>query len=591
LNKGFAEQTKGLLSRSVKWFRRTQLRLYWSLAFVWNLIIWLTLALLAGRAAAKDISAIPYAVLGSAALAFYMSWLVLGSLGHWDKRWRQAIEVGRAPQWTSWLRLFYVVLPYYFFGWVPEKLLQNYFYRYLLKEEASALTREETRTLKERVASELKAAAQEVLISIWKEDLPLSLRSKVIFNVTQSLVNVGLAKEANIAAEEALKVIARIKEEREELRLETLLYAFQTLTIIRGVEEALITAQNIQSRTGVFWEDEQKGQILRSISLSLIKHAKDFERAIQVAQQIKHDKVRGYALGDICEALAEAGQVKRALELAQQISDSDALSHRAYIMEEISGIACEVGRIQEGLEIARMIGMEFPAFRLGALLHIAGVLAKAGRTDEAKALVSEALEIPYNDRSIVLLNAARVLAQMNEIEEALTMAKMIERRRRYTDALKGIAWTVASKGDFKKALDIAYQIDSEPELSQALSSISEVLAEAGHTDRARDIAEKISDDDERIKALSVIAEAFAKLGNIDQTLNIVKSFIGTEYQYRRLTPINTLVTTLAKQGRIDEALKIIYTHFDPYLGVIALAEMYSALSKKNGTLESHNQKE
>jgi len=46
-----------------------------------------------------------------------------------DDRWRQAIADDRLPWWIGLIRLFFIVLPYYFYGWVPQKVCEWCFRR------------------------------------------------------------------------------------------------------------------------------------------------------------------------------------------------------------------------------------------------------------------------------------------------------------------------------------------------------------------------------------------------------------------------------------------------------------------------------
>lgn len=443
--------------------------------------------------------------------------------------------------------------------------------------------RELPRDVAQRVVDEIKMTSRKALKDVWKIKNALGvfdvyLCSKCIYEISKSLVKVGLVEEIEVAIQEAFKVIPRFKEGEPDSLLEPLQFVCRTLLVTGRSEEALRVARDVRSVAGVTDED---GILVRVLSRDL-GEAGEFEKALNITEEISGKKQYPYALSDICKALARAGQINRALEVAEGIADEPPLSDRAFTLGEVCEILCEVGQGEAALSIARAISKESPSFRQSALFNVAEDFAKRGQIDDARATAKEALDITYKDQSWSLYRASEVLAQAGEIEEALETARKIDKRKWYSYALRAVCRALAESGQVEEALNIARGLDDKAERSEALSLISQALAEAGRISEAQEIAYKISDDDKRSEALASVSRSLARGGKVNEALKIVQK-LPEEYAYRGIDTFDTLVKTLTQTGRIDEAMGIARM-YDSTLRVGALAEIYCLIrTSKEGT--------
>jgi serine protease Do len=186
-----------------------------------------------------------------------------------------------------------------------------------------------------------------------------------------------------------------------------------------------------------------------------------YQEALQFAQKIEDGWGRSWALGEIAEAVAEAGQFDRALQIAQKIKDE--LDHSSVLV----GVLAKAGQFDRALQIAQKI--EDESARSWALSDIAIVLAKAGQFDRA-----------------------------------LQIAQKIEDGSVRSWALVGV---LAKAGQFDRALQIAQETENELDHSLALKYIAAAMAEAGQLDRALEVAETIDHPIVRLQALAAIVAA------------------------------------------------------------------------------------
>jgi serine/threonine-protein kinase len=202
-----------------------------------------------------------------------------------------------------------------------------------------------------------------------------------------------------------------------------------------------------------------------------------YQEALQIAQKIEGEFVRSSTLRDIAEAMAKAGQVNRALQIAQKIEydRSSALRDIAKAMVE-AGQADQANQaFQLAFQIAQKIGDASDRFK--ALRDIAEAMAKAGQTEQA----NQAFQLAFQ--------AAQ------KIGDAWGRSK----------ALSDIAKAMAGAGQVDRVLQIAQKIEYDRSLE--LRNIAEAMAEAGQLDRALEVAETIDDPIARLQALAAIVAA------------------------------------------------------------------------------------
>jgi hypothetical protein len=111
------------ISSVAQWFQGNSVRTYLAFVFIWCFSLGLIMSAFGGAGGAETtiVKTVTYATsLGIGGL-LYMFMLSVGFIARLDEKWRQAIAEDRLPWWIALIRLFIVVLPYYFCGWVPQK--------------------------------------------------------------------------------------------------------------------------------------------------------------------------------------------------------------------------------------------------------------------------------------------------------------------------------------------------------------------------------------------------------------------------------------------------------------------------------------
>jgi serine protease Do len=319
-------------------------------------------------------------------------------------------------------------------------------------------------------------------------------------------------------------------EERFEQAYQEALQAIQEIE-----QEALRTAQGQRIEDALFnpFFRFLHFSALMSVAESLAE-AGQFDRALQVAQQIGDAWNRSFALKDIAEAMVKAGQTgwaneafQLALQAAQKIEDA---SDRSQALREIAEAIAKAGQFDLALQIAQKI--EDALVRSLALKDIAEAMAEVGQTKRANQVFQFALQAAQkigdaSARSFALSVIAEAMAKAGQMEEAdqtfrlaFQIAQKIKDPLARSFALKDIAEAIAKAGQFDLALQIAQKIEDAWSRSQALAEIVAALAKAGQLDRALRIGQKIEDAQARSWALSRIAVAMAKAGQLDRAVEV-----------------------------------------------------------------------
>ena len=403
--------------------------------------------------------------------------------------------------------------------------------------------------------------------------------SRLIFDITQSLLRIGFLQEARIAGDEARKVVPRIREQYEDYGLDPLFDVFRTFVVLGRIEDALTLAQEISSVYEIPLTDEKKNLPLRLVSKSLAEDIGDFGRATQVVQQIADPQVKEYALGDICEALARAGHFSEAVEVAQEISDNSTGCFRSFFLIQICEELCERKQYRQATSVCEAMNMDALSFRCSALLRIAEGLAKEQQIDEMRMILKEAMGIPNKDKDWSLSRASEVLAQAGEFDESLETAKRISERHYYHTALSAISEALAARGQIDRALEIAHECEGVE--SEALCGISQALAKTGRFEESKTIALKIADANKRSDALAYLGTVLAGEAKAVQVFQVAMK-IPDEYGYKRHDTFDVLTKTLASRGRVDEAIQT-SLGWDSVNRVLMLAHIYWAIQHRESS--------
>jgi tetratricopeptide (TPR) repeat protein len=242
----------------------------------------------------------------------------------------------------------------------------------------------------------------------------------------------------------------------------------------------------------------------------------EVDRAIAIAWNIRVKDARARALAGLATGLARAGRLGEALPIAREIGDERV---RAVVLAEL-------GQVREALTVARAIGNE----RLLARAHIladltpylmdadrlaeALALARGIRDDEARARaraeIGRMQDTPARARGITD-EAARIPADVAQVDEELARAREIKDERDRSLALAPLALRLAEVGRLDEALAVTPEIGDDLLAASVLAGLIRRLAASGRVDHALALAREIRYEMHRTGALRDLAPRLAAL--------------------------------------------------------------------------------
>ncbi|MEV0034055.1 hypothetical protein [Nocardia sp. NPDC050793] len=223
------------------------------------------------------------------------------------------------------------------------------------------------------------------------------------------------------------------------------------------------------------------------------------------------------------------GQVNRAEAIARSIPDRYV---QASALVSLVEIVARAGDLNRALAIADSL-TGLPAWEASVLASVAGAAGRAGGLDRAATLIARAETIA--DSITDHYEQARALASVAEaavaagdhdraatlIARAETIARSITDRYGQASALVSLVEAVARAGDLNRAEDVADSITDPERQARALVLLVEAVANAGDLNRAAAIADFITDRYWHAKGLASAAGAVARAGDLDRAAALI----------------------------------------------------------------------
>jgi tetratricopeptide (TPR) repeat protein len=176
----------------------------------------------------------------------------------------------------------------------------------------------------------------------------------------------------------------------------------------------------------------------------------------------------------------------------------------------------ETGDFNKALETTGMI--EDQSYKVSALTKITGRLIEAEQNEQAKEILSQALETAKEIKTEQFRGLALeeiIVIQAGDFNNVLEVAKTIKSDY----SLRSIVIKLAEVGDFNKALEATDMIEDQLYKVSALSKIAVKLAEAGHNEKAKEILSQalelirtLNYRRDQASALSEVAGKFFEIG-------------------------------------------------------------------------------
>ncbi len=358
----------------------------------------------------------------------------------------------------------------------------------------------------------------------------------------------------------------------------------------------------------------------------------DFDRAVEVADTINDPYTQERTIADIAVKSAAAGHEDGALELVDSLEDfshqTTALSQLAVAhaaagefdravelasgMEDNSSTLAEIaaqcataGDFERALDITETL--DLPLYRALALARIADAFLKAGRTDEATELLTQArdetLEIDTDDeRASTRAEIALRLAEAGQAEQAAEVftqaiedAELAQDPYRET-TLAQIAVSHARLKQYDMAVAVTEKINDVYVAADTLANLATIeRAEEGREADAlqllNDAYELLKEDEpevqkeevQRWRALATVAVRYAEFGEHAQALKATESIGSDNDKSRALVEI---ALRSAEAGDADAALRTARAIDDDNYRVNALLQLSRALISTDATSEA-----
>ena len=319
-------------------------------------------------------------------------------------------------------------------------------------------------------------------------------------------------------------------------------------------------------------------------------------RAEALASSITDPDVQARALATVAKALAEAGDLDQARQVAQRAEatarSSTYPARQARTLAAVAKALAAAGDL--GRAEAAVRGIADPDVQARALVDVAEALGGAGDLDQARQVAqrAEAIARSISDshrqaQAQVLAAATEALAGAGDLGSAEATARSITDPDTQAQALAAVAKALAGAGDLGRAEATARSITDLDTQAQALADVA--LGGAGDLDQARQVAQRaeatarsITDPDTQAQALADVAEMLAGAGDLDQARQVAQRAEAIARSitdpYAQAEALAAAAKALARAGDLGRAEATARSINHPYAQTQALAAVAEALA-------------
>ncbi|OWA22522.1 hypothetical protein B9W64_00005 [Streptomyces sp. CS159] len=351
-----------------------------------------------------------------------------------------------------------------------------------------------------------------------------------------------------------------------------------------------------------------------------------WREALSTAAAIREPSLRAAARASAAETLAKAGQLEvaeqaagAAMDEARQLGTADKASP---VLRDVVGFLVEAGAIDQADQMAHQIP-DFLA-RLAALTRVALGWASAGRTEDAARTARETAEMAWAYDAIDALSmgcrlgakAARTLAQVGLLDEALAMLDGTPVTGRAVNALIDIVTELIEQGDQERAITVARSFATAKQRGIVLGAVAyrltsvgddvgetpialareattqtrsnahsgllkwlvraiEKMALTSNLKAALDVASAIPNPRGRDHALAAVARGAVHQGSLDEATNLARSITEPD---ARDSALKVTGEAWARRGCAAESFALAQLISDTILRAEALAQISIRLS-------------
>jgi len=345
-----------------------------------------------------------------------------------------------------------------------------------------------------------------------------------LLEIAVAQAEVGLMEEALVTAEEAL---AFWQKERQSARWIALRMIAKILAKQGQVENAELVVKAVKNA----WEKAQALKELAFAYMSLGQKEKAevaLRQIVGLAEAMIGDGACPYDRGEFFGAIFSQA-LKTGWHEATDIVLSEFASVHLSLFDEFKGIASKIaaeeGQLGKALEIAQSI--TDPDERAWALIAVARAFMKAGEKEQARQIVEEVwLSEQVREVASFRCEVVKLLAQLGEWETVMQRLESISDYF-WLSAVKFLAKEAARQGNVALAAQIASKLQQTDLKAEIWTDLVEVFAETGNEAEARKAFEKAKklamESDERDEKLTYLASAVAELGWIEEARGLIEA--------------------------------------------------------------------
>ncbi|WP_179228491.1 hypothetical protein [Leptolyngbya ohadii] len=284
----------------------------------------------------------------------------------------------------------------------------------------------------------------------------------------------------------------------------------RNLSIRRAIAVALVHQNQIALALEIS-RDSSDPDTLR-ISIFETVYPQSPSRAFDIAQMIQDRGSRASMLSRLAYYWTIQKEYERVINIAEQIRIADP---NVYLLEGIALDLAKVGQYPFAVQVTGMISNPQQSVRAcqNVLLQTVKNLLEANQIDRALQITSR-ITIPEQS-SEAISSIARHLFVNGDREQALSLVNTIQNESIRLRTYGNFAYTLAHIGEYDQALQFAQKILTSAEQLNSLQGITRVLIDNQQYDRALDLIEQYSSKRRQAEDLSVIAVALIQAGETE----------------------------------------------------------------------------
>jgi TPR repeat protein len=271
----------------------------------------------------------------------------------------------------------------------------------------------------------------------------------------------------------------------------------------------------------------------------------DFDQAEVLARAMPDAKDRDGAVGSLVDAVAAAGDLERAENLARSLAGNSS----QWALASVAVAAARAGDVDRAERLTRYMG-PWPFHY--TLPKVVEALATAGDFDRAETLAHTLTETERHDwRKDYLIEAltmsAQVAARSQKFDRIDSIVSSIGNTIGQAYTLTMVAHTLAGIGEAERARllavraeTLARSVESVAWRNQALAAISRGLATAGNMELAEGLGRCITDRKRQVDALVLVVKSMVTegdLGGAERLARSVGNATRTDYRGMALAPV------------------------------------------------------